>query len=83
VESETVYYILLLANSIILHGLSGIGTNLLCHRYLCEKARAITSLYPPPPAPPPSPMPIRPPFCYVDRGCHRVITLACFVTLQS
>jgi hypothetical protein len=28
-------------------GLSGIGTNLLCHRYLCEKAHVAIKLYGP------------------------------------
>ena len=41
VASEMVYTILTFTSLLVSHGLSGIGTNLLCHRYLCEKARVM------------------------------------------
>jgi hypothetical protein len=41
VASETVYTVVYLISLLVSHGLSGIGTNLLCHRYLCEKARVM------------------------------------------
>jgi hypothetical protein len=45
VSSEMVYYVSFIAGAVVMHGLSGIGTNLLCHRYLFEKARVMISLY--------------------------------------
>ena len=57
VASEMVYTILTFTSLLVSHGLSMIGTNLLCHRYLCEKARVMISLY----ALLPSPLPLSPP----------------------
>jgi hypothetical protein len=45
VQSEIAYVTLLLVNLFAAHGLSVIGTNLLCHRYLVEKARVMIKLY--------------------------------------
>jgi hypothetical protein len=42
-------------------GLSVIGTNLLCHRYLFEKARFMIKLYPPPPSSSSYFVPVHPP----------------------
>ena len=43
-ESETASTALYLINLLATFGLSMIGTNLLCHRYLYEKARAMIQL---------------------------------------
>jgi hypothetical protein len=45
------YTVVFLVNLLVSQGLSIVGTNLLCHRYLCEKARVMINLYalPPPP----------------------------------
>ena len=45
VQSETAYTALRLLNLLASFGLSVIGTNLLCHRYLVEKARVMIKLY--------------------------------------
>ena len=45
VQSETANSVLFLVNLLAAYGLSGIGTNLLCHRYLVEKARVMIKLY--------------------------------------
>jgi hypothetical protein len=44
-SSETVYLVVLSFQLCVTFGLSVIGTNLLCHRYLCEKARVMIKLY--------------------------------------
>jgi hypothetical protein len=74
VASETVYTVVYLVNLLVSNGLSGIGTNILCHRYLCEKARVMISLYASPPSSPPSRSLYSHPF---------VNTLAHFATLKS
>ena len=61
-QSETSYTVLKLINLLATGGMSIIGTNLLCHRYLVEKARVMIKLYvthelfpylsSPPPCPP-------------------------------
>ena len=45
VQSETANKLLRLVNLLASFGLSMIGTNLLCHRYLVEKARVMIKLY--------------------------------------
>jgi hypothetical protein len=45
ISSPTVKEVALLLNLCLTFGLSLIGTNLLCHRYLCEKARIMIKLY--------------------------------------
>ena len=45
VQSETASKVPLLVNLLASIGLSVIGTNLLCHRYLVEKARVMIKLY--------------------------------------
>ena len=45
VQSETANIALFLVNILATFGLSVIGTNLLCHRYLVEKARVMIKLY--------------------------------------
>jgi hypothetical protein len=44
VQSETANAVLFLVNLLSSFGLSVIGTNLLCHRYLVEKARVMIKL---------------------------------------
>ena len=44
-QSETASDVILLVNLLASFGLSVIGTNLLCHRYLVEKARVMIKLY--------------------------------------
>ena len=44
-QSETAYTVLLLVNLLASFGLSIVGTNLLCHRYLVEKARVMIKMY--------------------------------------
>ena len=43
-QSNTAYTITFLVNLLATFGLSMIGTNLLCHRYLVEKARVMIKL---------------------------------------
>jgi hypothetical protein len=43
--STTAFMVLFALQLIAAFGLSGIGTNLLCHRYLVEKARVMIKLY--------------------------------------
>jgi hypothetical protein len=45
VQSETAATVLNAAAMFAMFGLSMIGTNLLCHRYLVEKARVMIKLY--------------------------------------
>jgi hypothetical protein len=45
VQSETAGVVLDLVNQLAAYGLSVIATNLLCHRYLVEKARVMKKLY--------------------------------------
>jgi hypothetical protein len=45
VALETTYTVVTLVSLLVSHGLSIIGTNILCHRYLCEKARVMISMY--------------------------------------
>ena len=45
VQSSTASSVLYLVNLLATLGLSGIATNLLCHRYLVEKARVMIKLY--------------------------------------
>jgi hypothetical protein len=45
VQSETAHSVLLFVNLLAQYGLSVIGTNVLCHRYLVEKARVMIKLY--------------------------------------
>jgi nitrate reductase gamma subunit len=41
VQSETANTVLFFMNTLVSGGLSVIGTNILCHRYLVEKARVV------------------------------------------
>jgi hypothetical protein len=43
--SETTKTLFFLTNLFVSFGLSVVGTNLLCHRYLLEKARVMTKIY--------------------------------------
>jgi hypothetical protein len=77
VASETVYRSMTFTNILAIHGLSLIGTNLLCHRYLCKKARVMIS----PCAPDPLLLPpARPPLCACPHPsfptlCHHAASL--------
>ena len=42
---DATYYIGSNVNYLTLYGVSVIGTNILCHRYLLEKAKIMTNLY--------------------------------------